>query len=573
MVTATEVAAPGWSQGRRLAHWLVPATLVFLGSMLLDVRTLMPGLGFWDTGEFQALGPVLGIAHPTGYPSYVLLLWLASVLLQPFGDPALRANLLSAILVSGAGALVSVAVIQVTRRSAIGVVAGALLVTAPIAWQNAVRADPHGLHLLLAALLLVLLLGWAIRERAASGRAGRWLLAAAVCFGVSLGNHALTLLLAPGIALFVLAVAPTILWRRWKLVLGCAVALAVTTVAIYAYIPIRASMHPPLDYAHPADWASFSYLVFGQQFTGTFHAMPSLSAAIREVWGVLETNLGIGAFVALAGLVSGIWRRPRLMLLTIPWFALPVWFLLGYENADIDRYYLVPIMVAVVWAGLGIDWAWGLALRAWTRLRPEGEPLPDQRTAAITVIATVLLLLPVLGEVPSRFDAADASGDTGARTWLDATLAALEPDPVVFSWWSYSTPLWYGRWVEGARPDLTIIDDRTMLDDRLGDPGCDVSSEADRCMMDVIDGYLGQRPVYLIRLDQDLAEFRKHYQLEPVEGSRPDGSGGSWARCRTPLPDARGPGRSQGIHRRPRVRCGRGVHVPVGDRFVESAEG
>ncbi len=145
--------------------------------MLLDTRTLMPGLGFWDTGEFQALGPVLGIAHPTGYPSYVLLLWLASVLLQPFGDPALRANLLSAVLVSGASALVAVAVIQVTRRSAIGVVAGALLAVAPIAWQNAVRADPHGLHLFLAALLLVLLLGWGIRERAAdrAPAAGCWL--------------------------------------------------------------------------------------------------------------------------------------------------------------------------------------------------------------------------------------------------------------------------------------------------------------------------------------------------------------------------------------------------------------
>ena len=35
------------------------------------------------------------------------------------------------------------------------------------------------------------------------------------------------------------------------------------------------------------------------------------------------------------------------MVLTIPWFVLPVWFLLGYENADIERYYLVPILVTV----------------------------------------------------------------------------------------------------------------------------------------------------------------------------------------------------------------------------------
>ena len=43
------------------------------------------------SAEFQAIGPVLGIAHPTGYPAYTLLAWLASVVLQPFGNEALRA--------------------------------------------------------------------------------------------------------------------------------------------------------------------------------------------------------------------------------------------------------------------------------------------------------------------------------------------------------------------------------------------------------------------------------------------------------------------------------------------------
>ena len=154
---------------RRAMPYAAPAVLVFLGSLLLDLRTLMPGLGFWDTGEFQTIGSTLGIAHPTGYPSYTLLLWLTSVLLAPLGEPALRANLTSALLVSGAAALTAVAVVQVTRRPVIGLAAGALLAVAPIAWENAVRADPHAFHLFLGALLLVLLLAWAGRERA--GRA------------------------------------------------------------------------------------------------------------------------------------------------------------------------------------------------------------------------------------------------------------------------------------------------------------------------------------------------------------------------------------------------------------------
>ena len=47
-------------------------------------------------------------------------------------------------------------------------------------------------------------------------------------------------------------------------------------------------------------------------------------------------------------------------------------------------------------------------------------------------------------------------------------LPQLEPDPVVISWWSYSTALWYAQCVDGQRPDVAIIDDRTRLDENLG---------------------------------------------------------------------------------------------------------
>ena len=47
----------------------------------------------------QSVPHVLGVAHPTGYPTYVLLAWFAELL--PIGSVAWRANLLSAVLVVG----------------------------------------------------------------------------------------------------------------------------------------------------------------------------------------------------------------------------------------------------------------------------------------------------------------------------------------------------------------------------------------------------------------------------------------------------------------------------------------
>src|SRR4051812_28133025 len=182
--SAAEYPAP-ISEVRDSAHWsrlsvrtrsLLTAVLVFAPALLLFMRTLLPDVDYWDTGEFQALGPVLGIAHPTGYPSYTLLLWLASVVLQPFGDPAFRANLLSALLVSGAAGLTTIAIVQLTRRWWLGIVGGLALAVAPIAWRNALRADPHAFQVFLVGLLLVLLVAWAERERGGSPRAGRWLI-------------------------------------------------------------------------------------------------------------------------------------------------------------------------------------------------------------------------------------------------------------------------------------------------------------------------------------------------------------------------------------------------------------
>jgi hypothetical protein len=87
---------------------------VTLVVLVLCRNALLPGVGFWDTAELQVVAPVLGTAHPTGFPAYVILGWLASIVLQPFGDPAFRMNLLSAILVAASAGIVVVLVRRLT---------------------------------------------------------------------------------------------------------------------------------------------------------------------------------------------------------------------------------------------------------------------------------------------------------------------------------------------------------------------------------------------------------------------------------------------------------------------------
>jgi len=140
-----------------------------------------------------------------------------------------------------------------------------LLALTPIPWRMGTFADPHTLHLALVAALLVLLVGWEARRRAGAPRADRWLVASAVLYGVMLGNHTLAILLAPGIALFVVAAEPGILLRP-RFVALCAGALLGTSAALYLQLPIRAAMGAPLVYGRPDTWDGFWYVVLAEQF-------------------------------------------------------------------------------------------------------------------------------------------------------------------------------------------------------------------------------------------------------------------------------------------------------------------
>jgi len=56
------------------------AAIVALATFWIYVKTLAPTVSFFDSGELISAVHSLGVAHPPGYPLYVLLGWLFSKL-------------------------------------------------------------------------------------------------------------------------------------------------------------------------------------------------------------------------------------------------------------------------------------------------------------------------------------------------------------------------------------------------------------------------------------------------------------------------------------------------------------
>lgn len=479
---------------------------------------LMPGVGFWDTGEFQTVLPIMGTAHPTGYPTYVLLGFLGNILLTPIGEPAFRITVLSLLAVATAAGATVLLVRRLTGSTVIGIATGIGLAATPVVWANATRADPHPIHLAFVALLLLALVHWhdarreLVDDPAAGPRSDRRLVLAAALFGLAAGNHSLTLLLVPPIALFVLSVEPGIL-RRWRFVLGCLAAAFGTVALVYLELPIRAGLIPaPLIYARPATWDGFWYIALAEQFRGSLgDPFTDLPDKLDTIVTFANAQLGLVALVVPAAFLVAAWRAPRYTLLTGSALVITVLFNEAYSNADIDRYYLGPVLWVWTWiailAAAVVDVAGAILGGLAARARPVASP-------AAAVVVAVALLIPTALDLDARRQAADRSRDTGAAQWLAEALPAVPQGALLISWWSTSTPLWYAQKVEGLRPDIEIIDDRTMLDEDLGRAP------------DIIRRTLGTRPVYVIRVEgDDLDELRSQFDMTLVASG---GSTGVW---------------------------------------------
>ncbi|HEX9043734.1 MAG TPA: DUF2723 domain-containing protein, partial [Candidatus Limnocylindrales bacterium] len=379
----------------RLSAVVVPVAVAGV-AFALARAALLPGLGLWDTAELQVVGPLMGTAHPTGYPTYVLLAWLASVVLQPLGEPAFRVNLLAALLAAATAGLVAHLVRRLTGRPVLALGVGLAVATLPVVWRLGTHADVHGLHGAFLALLLVLLVEWESRE---TGRVrDRWLVAAGVTYGLSIGNQGLTLLLALGIALFVVAADRAIL-RRPRFLAACALAVAVPAALIYLELPLRAGLfRAPLVYGHPETLGGFLYVVSGVQFAATFDT-GGLLGRLVEAGASMRGQVGLLVLlVPVAAAVTAV-RRPRYALLTIPTFLLTAWFATAYVNAEIDRYWLGPSLITLSWFAIAAD-AVGDGWRTLTRSRG---------AAPLEIAACLIILAPLLVDPGARFAAVDRS--------------------------------------------------------------------------------------------------------------------------------------------------------------------
>lgn len=316
-----------------------------------------------DSGDLVSAALTLGIPHPTGYPLFTIFAAILSHL--PFGEPAKNVSAFSAIASAGAVSLISHAGRNLIPNSTpparwIPPSFALAFAFAPALWSQATIAEVNALAILLVAALFAVLF---------SDSPHRLIFAAAV-IGIGLTHHLTIMLLVPP-AVLLLAQAH---WTRSQFVRAALVLIA--PLALYLYLPLRASANPPINWGNPATLEGFLWVITGAPYRSYLLAVSPSELFTRLA---LTARFLFDQFTVV-GIALGLWgaaqmgkqkgvntqRRLAALLLTSVLF---VAYAVVYASLDSFVYLVPAFLVFVFWMMYGMS---DLIERLW-------KPTPSPR--------------------------------------------------------------------------------------------------------------------------------------------------------------------------------------------------
>lgn len=455
----------------------VTALLLMLASFALYVRTLAPSLLYGDSAEFQTIAYTLGIGHPTGYPVYILLAKVFTLI--PAGDIAYRVNLFSAFC-----AALTVMLVYLILRKLGGICIPALygslaLALVPLFWKHASIAEIYAPSAACLAFILFAVLHWKETNHP------RWLFAAGFMSSLSLGIHATVALAAPAIMIY-LGISfffclssnkerqkkKEALLALWGVALGVFLFLFsfffldfLNSPAGYYNTVVVPSLSAwdmtSADFDSPFEWLAFLY--YPPQFKGQFFNVP-LDEAMSRI-KVFAEEASRSLWLALFGFISLLfprkgssprWQEAVLLMLAFMTFLV---FAAAYNVYDYYVYFIPAIVILAIFAGLGVN--------AVVEVAASIPHLPNLVPIGLSVAILVLGFQPSIQEVTFHWRERVPPGledweiffyeyPDARRLEAEEIVNSLEDDAILFTDWDQAYSFYYVAHVLQGRTGMSF---------------------------------------------------------------------------------------------------------------------
>lgn len=440
-----------------------------MAAFLVYTSTICPTISFTDCGELATVAVTLGIAHPTGYPLFTLLERVA-VMLYWGRDAIVGLNLFGALLTACAVSLffkTSMVLLdarrtfssqprqkEASRRKRIMSAALGSLVVAfsSTFWSQSAAIEVYALQLVLFLLSVWTFVKGVEEQISEEGSLSRYLVLFGFILGLSFANHMTTNLLAPA---FLFLYFKTFGSSRASF--GRIVMLALPFLlglSIYLYLPIRAAIHPPLDWGHPVPFERFAWHFTGKQYrVWMFEGWDVVQKQARYYVSNFSHEFHWTCTILGAlGVLTTFRSSKRLCLFLILLFLSSVLYAVNYDIHDIDSYFLLSFLATGWFVVVGLEFVFD-----FTKARSMGVSI---LVYAVLVGLIPLQLLRNRGEV-------DQSRNRMPEYFTCTAIKDLDSSAVVISglWDYFISPSYYVQMIRGEYPGFTVID-RSLLQNR-----------------------------------------------------------------------------------------------------------
>ncbi|MGE5392516.1 MAG: protein O-mannosyl-transferase family [Candidatus Saccharibacteria bacterium] len=461
---------------------VVLGAIVLLVPLVVYVYTAPHTIYLGDSAEFTMAIAATGVPHPPGYPTYMVLAKLFSLL--PLGTLAFRLSLFSAVC-----AVLSLFFLYLTglrlftgkARSFPQVLAAAfaplLLAFSDIFWSQAIMAKIYQLHLLFVCVLVWLVVKYWQRPQ------GKYVLWSALLFGLGFGAHQMILFFVPlfVIAFLVRKIPDSKLYElhpsvRLKTAVAACV-LGVLGLAAYAYLPISSSFHPAYQWADTSASLGAFLKHVGRSEYGDLAAGFAWKYKAEFITSFLGNVFDQFGFLLLAA-VPGLWwllkHRRNFALLGLGIFSLNSLGIIlmrslpwTFDGAAYTSFYYLPAYaIAAIWIAAGLYWIF--------------SAVPAKSFATGGLALSLALSAGFFAR--HNFTANDLHDFRFLDDYSRKLLSSLEPNAVLMVSFdgtasdSMVFSLFYQQRINHVRPDVKLAD------------GYDIYPEADRDAINRIYG-------------------------------------------------------------------------------------
>lgn len=412
---------------------------VFFITLSVYISTLAPSVYFGHSGELTAAAYNLGIAHPPGYPLY-LLLGKLFMLLIPFGDMAMRMNLLSAVFAALTAVMIYLTGRILNHHHLIAISTSLIAAFSFTFWSQAVVAEVYTLAALFFCTLIFFTLLWL------KDRRERWLLLLALTAGFAMTHHVIIAAFLPVFLLFILLNKPGLL-KDWKLI-GRVILLFLLPLLLYLYLPIRSAANTLNDWGNPETLSRIIDHITAKQFSGLF--LKQGSAGFMFQWNVFIDTLlkqfpSFLLILVVIGVIAGLKREKKILFFFLALLAVGVCFSVAYFIPGIEPQFIYIFLCLALFMGLGLN-----GLYQW---------LQKGKKARISWVGAVILAIIALLPLAVNWTKCDQSGNDLARNYGRNMIDTLEKNSaLIIDGENELFIVAYLKIVEGLRPDVDVYD-------------------------------------------------------------------------------------------------------------------